>query len=52
MIELGGIDQGSLGSGCNEVEFRIMKGGNEAKSRVIALDFKRSVFVLFMCLLG
>lgn len=50
--ELGGIGQGSLGSSCNEMEFRIMKGGNEVKSRVIDLDFKRSVFVLFMCLLG
>lgn len=51
-IELGGIGQDCLGSSCNKMEFRIMKGGNEAKSRVIALDFKRSVFVLFMCLLG
>lgn len=42
----------SLGcSGCETVEFRIPRGKNETKSRITALDFRKSEFGPFRDLL-
>jgi len=44
---------GSFGTSDHEmVEFRILCGGNRARSRITILDFRRTNFVLFKELLG
>jgi len=44
---------GSLGCSDHEmVEFRILRGGSRAVSRITALDFRRANFSLFKDLLG
>jgi len=43
---------GSLGcSDCEMVNFRILRGGSRATSKIKTLDFRRANFGLFQCLL-
>jgi len=43
----------SIGCGDPEtVEFRMLRGGSKARSRIMALDFRSADFVLFRDLLG